>query len=71
MPRPKPPHHWERQVERYARKIVAAATPTQRAYAIRMKQAAERNLALSRRGVERIDAGPEVIDLDRDEYREL
>ena len=72
MPRPKPPHHWVRQVDKYDRKIAAAKTPTQRAYAMRMRHAAEQNLAASQKGVP--DVEPEadgVVELARSEYSEL
>ena len=66
----KPPHHWERQIGKYDRKIAAAKTPTQRAYALRMKRIAEQSLAASRDGVDKVEAD-DAIDLDPGDYREI
>ena len=66
----KPAHYWERQVSKYERKLAAAKTPTQRAYALRMKHAAEQSLKTSRQGAETVEA-EEVLDLAPSEYREV
>ena len=66
----RPAHHWQRQISKYERKLAAAKTPTQRAYALRMKHAAEQSLKASRQGAETVEAD-EVLDLAPSEYREV
>ena len=66
----KPPHHWERQIVKYERKMAAAKNPTQRGYAQQMKRAAEKSLEASKNGVEVI-APDGAIELDPADYREV